>query len=104
MLWLSLSSSLSLPKFIGEIYAQHDCGLRPPYCIDSSLCLDMGFWEAPNAKRENEKGLGIPPSESEERKKKRMGRKKGLGDNRTFCFKQRNFSPEARNILHKEAR
>ena len=35
MLWLSLSSSLSLS----------------PCCIDSALCLDMGFWErSPKAK------------------------------------------------------
>ena len=39
MLWLSLSSSLSLS----------------PSCIDSALCLDMGFWEV--LKGENENGL-----------------------------------------------
>ena len=40
MLWLSLSSSLSLPKYLNQ-YAQPQLWPKaPPCCIDSALCLD----------------------------------------------------------------
>ena len=46
MLCLSLSSSLSLS----------------PGCIDSALCLDMGFWEVPKGENENNQFNMAAPS------------------------------------------
>ena len=55
MLWSSLSSSLSLAKYFHQ-YAHYEYGLGAalPCCIDSPLCLAMGFWQAPDNKEERD--------------------------------------------------
>ena len=105
MLCFSLYSSLYLAKYFYQ-YASTTVAYRRCYVCHVELILRCASkWVSgnpPNAKTRRD--WEFPQSESEERKERGMFMKKGLGDNSTYCFKQHSFSPEARNILHKETR